>query len=164
LFSLFYIQGTNGCVKKFRQFGPEKSFIIYRYTQGTMYRNAQLRYTHIMYCTLWEECKQTQCPQDVSEHQDVAEHQDVPEHQYVPEHQDVAEHQDSPEHQDVSEHQDISEHQDVSEQQDVPEHQDVYEHQDVPEYQDIAKNRGCVCCFIMIFVHLVSITLIIIFV
>ena len=27
-----------------------------------MYRNAQLRYTHIMYCTLWEECKQTQCP------------------------------------------------------------------------------------------------------
>ena len=29
--------------------------------QGTIYRNAQLRYTHIMYCTLWEECKQTQC-------------------------------------------------------------------------------------------------------
>ena len=30
--------------------------------QGTIYRNAQLRYTHIMYCTLWEECKQTHCP------------------------------------------------------------------------------------------------------
>jgi len=30
--------------------------------QGTIYRNAQLRYTHIMYCTLWEKCKQTQCP------------------------------------------------------------------------------------------------------
>ena len=30
--------------------------------QGTIYRNAQLRYTHIMYCTLWEECEQTQCP------------------------------------------------------------------------------------------------------
>ena len=29
--------------------------------QGTLYRNAQLRYTHIMYCTLWEKCKQTQC-------------------------------------------------------------------------------------------------------
>ena len=27
-----------------------------------MYRNAQLRYTQIVYCTLWEECKQTQCP------------------------------------------------------------------------------------------------------
>ena len=27
-----------------------------------MYRNAQLRYTQIGYCTLWEECKQTQCP------------------------------------------------------------------------------------------------------
>ena len=27
-------------------------------------RNAQLRYSHIVYCTLWEECKQkqTQCP------------------------------------------------------------------------------------------------------
>ena len=22
-------------------------------------RNAQLKYTHIMYCTLWEKCKQT---------------------------------------------------------------------------------------------------------
>ena len=31
-------------------------------TRNYMYRNAQLRYTHIMYCTLWEECKQTQCP------------------------------------------------------------------------------------------------------
>ena len=31
--------------------------------QGTIYRNAQLRYTHIMYCTLREEFKQTQCPQ-----------------------------------------------------------------------------------------------------
>ena len=30
--------------------------------QGTIYRNAQLRHTHIIYCTLWEECKQTQCP------------------------------------------------------------------------------------------------------
>ena len=30
--------------------------------QGTIYRNAQLRYAHIMYCILWEECKQTQCP------------------------------------------------------------------------------------------------------
>ena len=30
--------------------------------QGTVYRNAQLRYTQIVYCTLWEECKQTQCP------------------------------------------------------------------------------------------------------
>jgi len=30
--------------------------------QGTIYRNAPLRYTYIMYCTLWEECKQTQCP------------------------------------------------------------------------------------------------------
>ena len=26
------------------------------------HRNAQLRYTQIVYCTLWEECKQTQCP------------------------------------------------------------------------------------------------------
>ena len=46
-------------------------------------------------CTVhraWEECKQTQCPQDVSEHQDVAEHQDVTEHQDVAEHQYVAEH------------------------------------------------------------------------
>ena len=30
--------------------------------QETIYRNAQLRYTQILYCTLWEECKQTQCP------------------------------------------------------------------------------------------------------
>ena len=30
--------------------------------QGTIYRNSQLRYTHIMYCIMWEECKQTQCP------------------------------------------------------------------------------------------------------
>ena len=30
--------------------------------QGTIYRNAQLRYKQIVYCTLWEECKQTQCP------------------------------------------------------------------------------------------------------
>ena len=30
--------------------------------QGTKYRNAQLRYTQIVYCTLWEECKQTKCP------------------------------------------------------------------------------------------------------
>ena len=29
---------------------------------GTIYRNAHLRYTHIIYCTLWEECKQTQRP------------------------------------------------------------------------------------------------------
>ena len=29
--------------------------------QGTIYRIAQLRYTQIVYCTLWEECKQTQC-------------------------------------------------------------------------------------------------------
>ena len=32
--------------------------IVDRYFQGTIYRNTQLRYTHIMYCTLWEECKQ----------------------------------------------------------------------------------------------------------
>ena len=30
--------------------------------QGTIYRNAQLRYKQIVYCTLWEERKQTQCP------------------------------------------------------------------------------------------------------
>ena len=30
-------------------------------SKRTVYRNAQLRYTHIMCCTLWEECKQTQC-------------------------------------------------------------------------------------------------------
>ena len=30
--------------------------------QGTIYRNAHLRYTYIVYCKLWEECKQTQCP------------------------------------------------------------------------------------------------------
>ena len=30
--------------------------------QETLYRNAQLRYTQIVYWTLWEECKQTQCP------------------------------------------------------------------------------------------------------
>ena len=29
---------------------------------GTIYRNAQLRYTQIVYFTLGEECKQTQCP------------------------------------------------------------------------------------------------------
>jgi len=28
--------------------------------QRTIYRNAQPRYMHIMYCTLWEECKQKQ--------------------------------------------------------------------------------------------------------
>jgi len=46
------------------------SFFIYlvcldpkeNWIQGTKYRNAQLRYTQIVYCTLWEECKQTQCP------------------------------------------------------------------------------------------------------
>ena len=27
--------------------------------QGTIYRNAQPRYTQIVYFTLWEECKQT---------------------------------------------------------------------------------------------------------
>ena len=36
---------------------------ITRLYQGTIYRNSQLRYTQIMYCTLLEECKQTQCPQ-----------------------------------------------------------------------------------------------------
>ena len=25
-------------------------------------KNFQLRYTHIMYCIMWKECKQTQCP------------------------------------------------------------------------------------------------------
>ena len=34
----------------------------HKWKQGTIYRNAQLRYTHIMCCTLWEECKQIQCP------------------------------------------------------------------------------------------------------
>ena len=37
-------------------------FNILSLCQGTIYRNAQLRYTQIVYCTLWEECKQTQCP------------------------------------------------------------------------------------------------------
>ena len=32
------------------------------FVQGTIYRNAQFRYRHILYCSLWEECKQTQCP------------------------------------------------------------------------------------------------------
>ena len=32
---------------------------IYRNAQGTIYRKAQLRYTQSVYCTLWEECKQT---------------------------------------------------------------------------------------------------------
>ena len=32
------------------------------HSQGTIYRNAQLRYTQIVYCSLWEECKKTQCP------------------------------------------------------------------------------------------------------
>ena len=31
------------------------------FIQGTKYRNPRLRYMQIMYCTLWEECKQTQC-------------------------------------------------------------------------------------------------------
>ena len=35
---------------------------LYKSDQETIHRNAQLRYTHIVYCTLWEECKQTQCP------------------------------------------------------------------------------------------------------
>ena len=31
--------------------------------QGTIYRKAQFRYTQIVYCSLWEECKQTcKCP------------------------------------------------------------------------------------------------------
>ena len=30
--------------------------------QGTMCKNAQLIYTQIVYCTLLEKCKQTQCP------------------------------------------------------------------------------------------------------
>ena len=38
-----------------------RNYIQELYT-GTIYRNAQLRYTQIVYCTLWEECKQTQCP------------------------------------------------------------------------------------------------------
>ena len=38
---------------------PEK---VEQDPQGTVFRNAQLRFTHIVYCILWEECKQTQCP------------------------------------------------------------------------------------------------------
>ena len=34
---------------------------LFSLSQGTIYRNAQLRYTNIMYCTLWEECKQSLC-------------------------------------------------------------------------------------------------------
>ena len=37
---------------------PSKSWLVYG-GQGTIYRNVQLRYMHIMYCTLWKECKQT---------------------------------------------------------------------------------------------------------
>ena len=33
-----------------------------RKKQGNKCRNAQLRYTNIVHCTLWEECKQTKCP------------------------------------------------------------------------------------------------------
>ena len=33
--------------------------------QGTIYRNAQLIYTQIVYCTPWEECKQTQFPHTI---------------------------------------------------------------------------------------------------
>ena len=33
-----------------------------RKKQGNKYRNTQLRYSKIVHFTLWEECKQTQCP------------------------------------------------------------------------------------------------------
>ena len=39
-----------------------RSYLKSRRYQGTIYRNAHVRYTHIIYCTLWEECKQTLWP------------------------------------------------------------------------------------------------------
>ena len=58
---------TSGAALALDEDSPYTNSCLFTLDLLPIYRNAQLRFTHIMYCTVWEECKQTQCPHKIVE-------------------------------------------------------------------------------------------------